>query len=148
MELEFKNGTKRLATRTEEMRVTEAGKMVLIDMDVECVQQAKIQIGSEEFYKRVVNKLIELSKLNNNDNCKLIQDEDFKIFENISQVIDDTMEVIDINDEVDECFDNIMFINLELQEKGLYYYTVRHYGFIDFICSDVELNEEYKEIFS
>ena len=138
MELEFKNGTKRLATRTEEMRVTEAGKMVLIDMDVECVQQAKIQIGSEEFYKRVVNKLIELSK----------EDEDFKIFENISQVIDDTMEVIDINDEVDECFDNIMFINLELQEKGLYYYTVRHYGFIDFICSDVELNEEYKEIFS
>ena len=138
MELEFKNGTKRPATRTEEMRVTEAGKMVLIDMDVECVQQAKIQIGSEEFYKRVANKLIELSK----------EDEDFKIFENISKVIDDTMEVIDINDEVDECFDNIMFIELELQEEGLYYYTIRHYGFIDFICSDVELNEEYKEIFS
>ena len=138
MELEFNNGTKRLATRTEEMRVTEAGKMVLIDMDVECVQQAKGQIGSEEFYKRVANKLIELSK----------EDEDFKIFENISKVIDDTMEVIDINDEVDECFDNIMFIELELQEEGLYYYTVRHYGFIDFVCSNVELNEEYKEIFS
>ena len=120
------------------MRVTLAEKMVLIDMDVECVQQAKGQIGSEEFYKRVANKLIELSK----------EDEDFKIFENISKVIDDTMEVIDINDEVDECFDNIMFIELELQEEGLYYYTIRHYGFIDFICSDVELNEEYKEIFS
>ena len=138
MELEFKNGTKRPATRTEEMRVTEAEKMVLIDMDVECVQQAKIQIGSEEFYKRVANKLIELSK----------DSEKYKIFENISKVIDDTMEVIDINDEVDECFDNIMFIELELQEEGLYYYTIRHYGFIDFICSDVELNEEYKEIFS
>ena len=138
MELEFKNGTKRLATRTEEMRVTEAEKMVLIDMDVECVQQAKGRIGSEEFYKRVVDKLIELSK----------DSEKYKIFENISKVIDDTMEVIDINDEVDECFDNIMFIELELQEEGLYYYTVRHYGFIDFICSDVELNEEYKEIFS
>ena len=138
MELEFKNGTKRLATRTEEMRVTEAEKMVLIDMDVECVQQAKGRIGSEEFYKRVVDKLIELSK----------DSEKYKIFENISKVIDDTMEVIDINDEVDECFDNIMFIELELQEEGLYYYTIRHYGFIDFICSDVELNEEYKEIFS
>ena len=138
MELEFKNGTKRLATRTEEMRVTLAEKMVLIDMDVECVQQAKGRIGSKEYYKRVVDKLIELSK----------EDEDFKIFENISKVIDDTMEVIDINDEVDECFDNIMFIELELQEEGLYYYTIRHYGFIDFICSDVELNEEYKEIFS
>ena len=138
MELEFKNGTKRLATRTEEMRVTEAEKMVLIDMDVECVQQAKGRIGSEEFYKRVVDKLIELSK----------DSEKYKIFENISKVIDDTMEVIDINDEVDECFDNIMFIELELQEEGLYYYIIRHYGFIDFICSDVELNEEYKEIFS
>ena len=58
------------------------------------------------------------------------------------------LKVVDINKEVDECFDNIMFIELELQEEGLYYYTIRHYGFIDFICSDVELNEEYKEIFS
>ena len=57
-------------------------------------------------------------------------------------------EIIDINKEVDEYFDDIMFIALDLEKDGLYYYTIRHYGFIDFICSDVELNEEYKEIFS
>ena len=58
------------------------------------------------------------------------------------------LKVVDINKEVDKYYDNIMFIELELQKEGLYYYTVRHYGFIDFICSNVELNEEYKEIFS
>lgn len=140
MELEFKNGTKRVATRTEEMRVTLAEKMVMIDMDVRYIQQAKGRIGSKEYYKRVVNKLIELSK----------EDEDFKIFENITQVYD-TMDIeliIDINEEVDEYFDDIMFIALDLQEEGLYYYTIRHYGYIDFVCSNVELNEEYKEIFS
>ena len=62
--------------------------------------------------------------------------------------MDTELEIVNINKEVDKCFDNIMFIELELQKEGLYYYTVRHYGFIDFICSNVELNEEYKEIFS
>ena len=138
MELEFKNGVKRLATKTEEIRILEAEKMVLKDMDINSKYLIAKQNRNEEYYKKVNEKLIELSK----------DSEKYKIFENISQVIDDTMEVIDINDEVDECFDNIMFIELELQEEGLYYYTIRHYGFIDFICSDVELNEEYKEIFS
>ena len=58
------------------------------------------------------------------------------------------LKVVDINKEVDKYYDDIIFIELELQKEGLYYYTVRHYGFIDFICSNVELNEEYKEIFS
>ena len=138
MELEFKNGVKRLATKTEEIRILEAEKMVLKDMDINSKYLIAKQNRNEEYYKKVNEKLIELSK----------DSEKYKIFENISQVIDDTMEVIDINDEVDECFDNIMFIELELQKEGLYYYTVRHYGFIDFVCSNVELNEEYKEIFS
>ena len=58
------------------------------------------------------------------------------------------LKVVDINKEVDKYYDDIIFIELELQKEGLYYYTVRHYGFIDFVCSNVELNEEYKEIFS
>ena len=58
------------------------------------------------------------------------------------------LKVVDINKEVDKYYDDILFIELELQKEGLYYYTVRHYGFIDFVCSNVELNEEYKEIFS
>ena len=61
--------------------------------------------------------------------------------------MDTELEIVNINQEVDKCFDNIMFIELELQKEGLYYYTVRHYGFIDFVCSNVELNEEYKEMF-
>ena len=57
------------------------------------------------------------------------------------------LKVVDINKEVDKYYDDIIFIELELQKEGLYYYTVRHYGFIDFVCSNVELNEEYKEMF-
>ena len=69
----FRNGAKRLATKTEEIRILEAEKMVLKDMDINSKYLIAKQNRNEEYYKKVNEKLIELSK----------DSEKYKMFENI-----------------------------------------------------------------
>lgn len=69
----FSNGAKRLATKREEVRILEAEKIVLKDMDINSKYLIAKQNRNEEYYKKVNEKLIELSKDN----------EEFKVFENI-----------------------------------------------------------------
>ena len=66
-------GHRRPATSNEEKLITLAEKKVLIDMDVDSIYHVIKQNRNEEFYKRVTNKLVKLSK----------DDEDFKTFKDI-----------------------------------------------------------------
>ena len=66
-------GHRRPATSNEEKLITLAEKKVLIDMDVDSIYHVIKQNRNEEFYKRVTNKLVKLSK----------DDEEYKIFKDI-----------------------------------------------------------------